>query len=72
MPRRDEPDKDTVIVTDGGGGAGLVIALVVVALVVFGGIYAYQTGAFQGGDQVDVRVEAPNPPIQAPEQPATN
>lgn len=66
MARRDE--KDTVVVTEG-GSAGWVIALVVAAILVFGGIYAYQTGAFEGGTKdVNVKVEVPEPP-KAPEAP---
>lgn len=69
---------DHIITTgDGDGGAGMVIGIILAVVLVIGGIWLFNSGAFNGnaGGGSQVTIEAPTievPAPAAPADPATN
>ena len=56
-------DKETIVTTDGGGsGAGMIVALIALIILIFGGVFLYQQGVFSGGTRdvnADIKIETP-------------
>jgi hypothetical protein len=65
---------DTII-TGGGGdsGAGLIVGVVLAIILVLGGIWLFNSGAFNGagGGGSNVTIEAPTVEVPAPAAPAS-
>lgn len=53
-------DRETTVVTTGSGGAGWFVAIVLLAVVAFGGFYLYNSGAIGGGSDVNVSIDVPD------------
>jgi hypothetical protein len=64
---------DTIITGGGDGGAGLVIGIILAVVLVIGGIWLFNNGAFNGtGGGSQVTIEAPTVNVPAPAAPTTN
>jgi len=57
----DRQDRETTIVTTSSGGAGWFVAIVLLAVVAFGGFYLFNSGSM-GGSDVDVSIDVPDAP----------
>ncbi|MGJ8572608.1 MAG: hypothetical protein ACSHXI_18115 [Hoeflea sp.] len=58
----DRQDRETTIITTGSGGAGWFVAIVLLAVLAFGGFYLFNSGAMGGGSDVKVSIDAPKAP----------
>lgn len=58
----DRQDRETTIVTTGSGGAGWFVAIVLLAVVAFGGFYLFNSGSMGGGSDVNVSIDVPETP----------
>ena len=62
---------DTIITGGGDSGAGLIVGIILAVVLVIGGIWLFNSGAFKGpASGPSVTVEAPKIEVPAPAAPA--
>lgn len=53
-------DRKTTVVTTGSGGAGWFVAIILLAVIAFGGFYIYNSGAFGNDNDINVSIDVPD------------
>jgi hypothetical protein len=58
-------DRETTVVTTSSGGAGWFVAIVLLAVLAFGGFYIYNSGAFNNDSDINVSIDVPDEIVPA-------
>lgn len=53
-------DRKTTVVTTGSGGAGWFVAIILLAVIAFGGFYIYNSGALNNDSDINVSIDVPD------------
>mgnify|MGYP000277155296 CR=1 FL=1 len=58
-------DRETKVVYTNGTGAGWFVAMLLLIVLAVGGFYLYNSGAFTGGNDVNVTIDVPEEAVPA-------
>ncbi len=53
-------DRKTTVVTTDSGGAGWFVAIILLAVIAFGGFYIYNSGALNNDSDINVSIDVPD------------
>jgi hypothetical protein len=58
-------DRETTVVTTNSGGAGWFVAIVLLAVIAFGGFYIYNSGALTNDSEINLSIDVPDDVVPA-------